>query len=111
MKFLAVFTPENPTPPTPEQMAAMGELVCEMMKSGRLLDTGGLEPLSNGIALRSKSGAVSKIDGPFAESKEVMAGYAILQGDSLEEVVKSCSRFFDLAGDGTSEIRPISEGC
>lgn len=110
MKFLAISTPDSVAEPTPEQYEAMGALVQEFMEKGILIDTGGLLPLSQGLALRCKGGKVSKLDGPFAESKEIAAGYAIMQGESFEDIIAACERFFELAGDGTCEIRPIMQG-
>jgi hypothetical protein len=110
MRFLSIYTPDKPTQPTAEEYEAMGQLVQEFMEKGILIDTGGLLPLSQGIALRCKDGKVSKIDGPFAESKEVVAGYAIMEGENIDDLIKACDRFFQLAGEGTCEIRPIMQG-
>ena len=80
--------------PTEEGLAAMAKFNEEMVKAGVMLDGNGLQPSSKGARVRfakSKLGATSNkrtvIDGPFAESKELVAGYWILQCKSLAEAV------------------------
>lgn len=113
MKFLSIWTPDPKTanvPPTPEFMAEMGKLVENAMKSGEVLLTGGLLPASKGGArVRSTGGKITVIDGPFTESKELIAGFAILQAKSKEDAIESAKRFVKLAGDGESEIRQIMD--
>jgi len=113
MKFLAVFTPDAKTagiPPTKEHMAEMGKFVEESFKSGVLLATGGLLPVSKaGVRLQSAEGKITVIDGPFTETKELIAGFAILQLKSKEEAIESAKRFLKVAGDGVTELRQIME--
>jgi hypothetical protein len=92
-------------------LSKMGNLIEEETRSGRLLITCGLLPASKGGSiLRSSGGRIAVMDGPFAETKEVVAGFAILNANSLEEAIESARRFMQIAGDGVSELRPILEG-
>jgi len=113
MRCLMIYRPEaNPEtmpPPTPEQIATMGAYIEEMTRAGVLLDTGGLAPSSRGARVRRHRGKLTVTDGPFAESKEVIAGFAIMQLPSLAEAKEGAKQFLQLAGDGESEIRAMHE--
>ena len=109
MKFLLTTLPtENAAPPGPEFMAEMQKFIEEETRSGRLLSTGGLLPVSMGGArVKSEGGKFMVIDGPFVEAKELIAGYAIIEVASKEEAIEASRRFFAIAGDGEGEIRQI----
>ena len=65
---------------------------------------------STGVRVhRSADGKVAVTDGPFAEAKEVIGGYAVLEAKSKEEVVRLTKRFLDVAGQGTCEIYALYE--
>jgi hypothetical protein len=108
-----MYTPDparSPLPPGKEEMAKMGQFMAESIKSGILVSTGGLLPVSQGGArVRSTSGQVAMVDGPFAEAKEVIAGWAILEAKSREHVVEITRQFLAIAGDGECEIRQIMD--
>lgn len=70
-------TTSGGAPPPPALMAAIGALGEEMVKSGNLLEMGGLAPSVAGALLNLESGAIRVTDGPFAESKEVIGGYPV----------------------------------
>ena len=111
MRFISIFTHE-PTnrPPTPAEMAAMGKLVQDAMKEGWLLATEGVSFGSTGVRVhRSSEGKVAVTDGPFAEAKEVIGGYALLKAESQEEIVRLTKRFLEVAGQGTCEIYRLFE--
>ena len=111
MRFISIFTHE-PTnrPPTQAEMAAMGKLVEEAMKEGWLIQTEGVSFGSTGVRVhRSNEGKVAVTDGPFAEAKEVIGGYALLKAESKEEIVRLTKRFLEVAGQGTCEIYPLFE--
>src|SRR6202161_4945701 len=63
-------------------MEAMGKFVEKSLKDGILVDTGGLLPSKDGVRVRLANGKITVMDGPFAESKEVIGGWAILKTDS-----------------------------
>jgi hypothetical protein len=89
--------------------AAMGALVEEELRSGALVSTGGLGPSAAGALVRRAGGHVTVTDGPFAESKELIAGFAILEVASREEAIASARRFLDVVGDGLCEVRPLMQ--
>src|SRR5262249_1115537 len=68
---------EAGAPPSPELMAKMGTFIEEVTKAGVLLGTDGLQPSSKGKRVRLAGGNVTVIDGPFTESKELIASYAL----------------------------------
>jgi hypothetical protein len=96
---------ESDAPPTEQEMADMGRLIGEMASSGVLIATDGLQPSSKGARVRRSGGKVTVVDGPFTESKELVAGFAIVQVDSLEQAIELTKNFVAVAGDGVSEIR------
>ena len=91
----------------------MGKFVEESFKDGILVDTGGLLPSKDGVRVRLASGKITVMDGPFAESKEVIGGWAILKTDSKAEAVRIATEFMELHRkywpefDGESELRPM----
>jgi hypothetical protein len=87
-------------------MARMGELVEEETKAGVLITTGPLLP--SAARMRCSGGEITVMDGPFTESKELIAGFAILEVKSKEECLGACRRFLRVAGDGVSEIHQIA---
>ncbi|WP_214411666.1 YciI family protein [Sphaerisporangium fuscum] len=93
-----------------EAIARHGE---EMAKAGVVLDSGGLAPLVTGAQIKVAKGRVSVIDGPFAEAKELVAGYAMVRVGSKEEAVELARRFMEIhrehwAGwEGEAEVRQV----
>ncbi len=89
--------------------------VSESFKSGILKDTAGLQPTSEGFRVRSRGGRLAVTDGPFAETKEVVGGYALVEVASREEALKVARQFMDLhrvhwpAFDGECEVRPLED--
>jgi hypothetical protein len=114
MRFLSmVRVQENPDQrPSEKMMADMGKLMTEMTAKGVLLDTAGLLPSSAGVRLRNNHGKLSRTDGPFTETKEVVGGYAMLKADSMEEALELTRRFLDVHGDEWNvecEVRQIAD--
>lgn len=87
--------------PTPEQFAEMGKFNETLIKDGVMLAGDGLQASSKGARLRFDGGRVTVTDGPFAETKELVAGFWIVQGKSKEEVVE---RFTHAPFDGGAEL-------
>ena len=111
MKFLSIYTSvERNTPPSAEEMAAMGKLIEQGFKAGWLVSTEGCLPSALGARVRRSSGKISVTDGPFTESKELVGGFAILRANSKEEAIQLAKDFLKLAGDGECELRQICEG-
>jgi hypothetical protein len=110
MRFLSIYkSPETGVAPTPEYMATMLKLIEEMAKAGVLLATEGCLPTSKGARVRLAGSKVTVTDGPFAETKEVIGGFALLQVKSKEEAVEITKRFLKVAGDGECELRELYE--
>jgi hypothetical protein len=110
---MSIYTPSKDTtgvPPSKEHMAEMAKLVDEATKSGELLANGGLLPISKGARVLYSGGKLSVTDGPFTESKELIAGFAILELKSKEHAIESAKRFLKAAGEGVCEIRQIMDG-
>jgi hypothetical protein len=108
MRFLSIYkTEETGTPPSPEYMATMQQLVEDGMRAGWLLATEGCLPSRLGARVRSTGGKVTVTDGPFTESKEVIAGFAVLEADSREEAIQMAKDFLKVAGSGECELRQI----
>lgn len=102
---------EDKIAPTPEMFEEMGKYNEQLVKAGIMLDGSGLLPSSNGAKVVFESGTTSVVDGPFTETKEVIAGYWIWQVQSLEEAVewvKKCPNDPSL-GDSVLEVRQIAE--
>jgi len=93
--------------PTEEELAAMGKFNDELMKKGVMLAGEGLQASSKGARVDYSGDKRTVTDGPFAETKELIAGFWIIRADSLEEVVEWAKRVpFD---QGQVEIRQVFE--
>ena len=100
---------EAGVPPTRELMAEMGTFIEEIMNAGVLVATDGLQPSSKGARVKVSEGKVTVIDGPFTESKELVASYALLEVKSMAEAIEWTTRFLKVLGGGQCELRPIFE--
>lgn len=111
MRFISIFTHEpSDRPPTEAEMATMGKLIEESMKAGWLIATEGVHFGTTGVRVHKRAGGKFMVtDGPFAETKEVLGGYALLKAASKEEVVELTRRFLDVVGQGTCEIYQLYE--
>ena len=105
---------EAGAPPKPELMAAIAKLSEEASARGVMVTAGGLLPSSQGVRICVTGGKTVVIDGPFAETKELVGGYAIFDLESKEEAVDSGRKFMQLHADilgpsyeGELEIRPM----
>ncbi|MEV4611651.1 YciI family protein [Kitasatospora sp. NPDC049258] len=95
--------------PSSEAIAAMGRFNEELIKAGVMLAADGLKPSSTGVRLTYTDGGRPTVtDGPFAETKELLAGYWVIDVSSREEAVEWGSRAPFAPGD-TLEIRPVFE--
>jgi hypothetical protein len=108
MRFLSIYkTAETGVPPTLEHIAAMEKLIEESMRKGELIATEGCLPSAKGARVRRSGGKVTITDGPFTESKELVAGFALLEAPSKEAAIEMTRRFLEVAGEGECEIRQI----
>jgi hypothetical protein len=100
---------EDGVPPSPEEQAAIGQYMQEAAMAGVLLSGEGVAPSSAGARLEITDGDVRVIDGPFAEAKELIAGFAILEVDSLAEAVEHARKFAPLIGAERIDVRRVLE--
>jgi hypothetical protein len=91
----------------------MGDFVNEKLKTGVLIDTAGLQPSSKTATIRLSRGKVSVTDGPFAEAKEVIGGYALINAHSRAEAIEIGTAFVEIHRrtwpefECACELRPI----
>jgi hypothetical protein len=96
--------------PSTELFAEMGKYNEELVKAGIMLAGEGLQPSSKGKRVRFSGATRTVIDGPFAETKELVAGYWLWQVRSMEEAVEWVRRCPNpMPGDSEIEIRPVFE--
>lgn len=96
--------------PSKELLTAMGKYNEELVKAGIMLAGEGLTPSSKGKRVRFAGSERTVIDGPFAETKELIAGYWVWQVRSMEEAVEWLKRCPNLMpGESEVEIRPVYE--
>ena len=103
------------TPPA-ALFEAMDKHIAEAAAAGHFLDGGGLYGTEDAINFVVRKGEVTRVDGPYAEAKEVVGGWAIMQYDSLEEAITAQQAFADLHAEHWPEVemvatlRQISDG-
>ena len=101
--------------PGPEALAKMGALMDDMMTKGAVLGGEGLKPSASGARIRFQGGRRTVIDGPFSETKELIAGYTLIQVATREEAIDFARRWVQIhtevtdKTDGELEIRPMME--
>jgi hypothetical protein len=114
MRFLMLVKHGEITGPPPpaflEAMAKMGE---DAAKSGTMIASGGLVPISKSTRVRLSRGQVTAIDGPYTEAKEVVGGFAMFELKSKEEAIEGARSFMELhkkywpGWEGETEIRQV----
>lgn len=109
MRYLCIYKSAQPEgrPPSQEEMARMGQFIEQETKAGVLITSEGCLPSALGARVRLSNGKVTVTDGPFAETKELIGGLAIIQANSKEEAIESVKRFLNVAGDGETEVRAL----
>jgi len=119
MRFLNFITADESlrdTQPPPALFEAMGRHMEACTKDGTLLDTGGLLPTSAGARVSINKGEITVVDGPFAEGREVVGGWAFMQARSKAEAIEQARSFMQLHVDnwpefeGTCEVRQVEDG-
>lgn len=80
----------------------------ELRKEGHLLESQMLESASEARSVRSRKGRMTIVDGPFAESKEVLAGFNLIDAEDMDEAVKIAMQF-PWARTGCVEVRPVRD--
>lgn len=107
MRFMTLYKPgaESTAPPSQEVINKMGAFIEELGKSGVLLATDGLQHSSKGSRVRINGGKFTVTDGPFAEAKELIGGFAIIRVKNKAEAIELTKRFLSIMGEGESEVR------
>lgn len=115
MMFIKHAEDYDPSDVPPSLHAAMGEFVEEQTRKGVFLDGAGLQPLKKATRVSLAGGKIKVTDGPFAEAKEVVGGYALCEVESHAEAVALATKFMELhrlhwpAFECVSELRPLEE--
>ena len=105
MRFISICT-VTPTSrlPTEAEIASMQKFIAQSMKAGWLLECEGVTFGTTGVRVhKAADGKVTVTDGPFAETKEVLGGYALINAASMEEAVEYTRRFLDHISQETAE--------
>ena len=106
MRFMMLLKADKTTEagvlPTEKDLEVMGKYNEELVKAGVLLDAAGLQPTSKGAKVTFQNGKPQVTDGPFAETKEILAGYWMIQVKSKEDAIEWAKRvpFDRLPGNG-----------
>ena len=114
MRFMFLIHTAHPGPPAPGLMAAVHELAVQEVAAGRMVADGGLAPAAAGKQVRAKGRKLQVTDGPFAETKEVIGGFAIFELPDMAAALESARRFLSLHiehmpdWEGTCEIREVA---
>ena len=91
-------------PPKPEAYAAMGQYNDELVKAGVLLAAEGLTASSKGARVKFSGDKRTVTDGPFTETKEVVAGFSIIQAKSMEEAIEWVKRAPNVSPNGEAQV-------
>jgi hypothetical protein len=117
MRFLMmVKAKEGQGQPPAALMEAIAQSGAEASKNGTMVLTGGLYPASQGARVRIDNGRLNVTDGPFAEAKEVVGGFAIFELKSREEALEATKHFMELHREhwpgwvGETEVRQLFDG-
>ncbi len=103
MRFLMTTTAGDP--PDEKMMTDMGKFVEELTRDGVLLATGGLDPA--GTRITAADGRVTLTDGPFAEAKEAIISFALVNVRSRDEAIELAKRFWQIARNGAGAIQQV----
>jgi hypothetical protein len=114
MRFMAIMKSTKDSEagvlPTTDQMARMMTFHEELVKAGVLLDAEGLQPSSKGARVRLSGNKRTVIDGPFTETKELVAGFWLIQAKSKEEAIEWVKRIPNVWPEDTEiEVRQVAE--
>lgn len=116
MRFMIIVKATNDTEagvrPEEKLFAAMATYHEELAKAGALLDATGLQPTSKGFRVKYSGAKRTVVDGPFTETKELIAGYTLIQVKSKQEAIEWAKRFPNPHGEGSDseiEVRQLFE--
>jgi hypothetical protein len=110
MKFMTlVLAKEGQGFPPPGLIQAIGEIEKDARKEGVFVDQGGLLPTATATRVRLSGGKITVTDGPFAEAKEVLGGFAIFNLKTKDEALKWTRRFMELHKEHWPEFEGVTE--
>ena len=113
MRYIIMFKADSATEeaaPACMVLPEMERFIEEQRSRGVVLATEGLKPSASGARVRFTGGKAAVTDGPFAEAKELVAGFVLVEVPSKEEAVELAERVLRIAGDGTAaEVREVFE--
>ena len=101
---------EKDAPPSAKLISEMADYHEELAKAGALVDASGLQPSAKGWRIRYSGGKRAVVDGPYSETKELIAGYTIIEASTREEALEWTKRFpnpFPDEPESEIEVRPI----
>jgi hypothetical protein len=110
MRFLGytLANENDPQPsPTPEMIGEIERFMEEATRAGVFVTGGGMAPTSEGVIIRQAGGKFTVIDGPFAEAKEIVGGWALMEAPTIEEAVEWSRRFMAITGAAETRLRPV----
>jgi len=100
MRFLSMIRVNENSGQVPSEqlLQDMGKLIDDWTREGVLVRTAGLRPTAEGARVRLRYGQLSTVDGPFAETKEVIGGFAIIEAESMQKAIELTKRFLRIHG-------------
>lgn len=114
MRFMFIIKAPGAGAPTPALMDAMHAMAEREVKAGRMISDGGLAPRDTGAEVRVRKGKLTVTDGPFAETKEVIGGYAVFELPDMAAAIASARDFMSLHQthmpdwEGICEVRQVA---
>ena len=114
MRFMFIIKTDSVGGPTPALMDAMHAMAEREVKAGRMISDGGLMARDTGAEVRVKKGKLLVTDGPFAETKDVIGGYAVFELTDMAAAIESARSFMSLHQahmpdwEGICEVRQIA---
>jgi hypothetical protein len=114
MRFMLMFKTDKPTDPgtsaCKRELPEMGRLMKELTDAGVIVATEGLLPSEFGARVKYRDGGKhAVVDGPFAEAKEIVAGFAVVDVKDKAAAVELAKRFLSIAGEGESDVLQVFE--
>jgi hypothetical protein len=109
MRFMIMFKTDKDAEGVPvcKDVAEMQEFLTDLTELGVVISTEGLQPSARGARVTRVAGRVNAVDGPFTETKELIAGYVLVRVRSKAEAIELAGRFLEVAGEGTAEVREV----
>lgn len=99
----------NQPEPTQEELAAWFRYTDDLAAKTKLLGSGALKPTDTATTVRQKGGSLMTMDGPFAETKEQLGGFYLIEAQNLDEAIAWAGRMPHVPRGGTVEVRPVME--